>query len=289
MFDNVNFDAQNRWERLSAWFHRYPTWVVSGSCFVLFLALILLYFVPGTPLHHVEPVSHFSAVFLELCLAILFIEEIIKPKMENAEVRRVKRAKKQSFLRNLLRHDLDLMMVDYVKEYEALSQNLGPIGHLKTKAQTNKARMRYVQQRRNFFTYFDTLRPFHGNVAESTEEEENQHGGLMGAFLHSWEELLSEAIENVRLVNSKPQYTQFRSWDLLIDWYVELKRHNHEISYLKQDLTDEQDKIKLYFAGLKALSTFLLDLEYFGLQDEMKVSKEYLKLAKKVYSVWGGA
>lgn len=268
----------NQIQRIIADFHARPALYLSSLCGVLFVVFVAWYFESNSFL-----IAHIGAVFLELCLAILFIEEIIKPKVEDAEMRRIKRAKKQSFLRKLLRYNLDTMVLDYMQEFEDIIP-LFPITNADDRTATQMA---FIDEHAEYLTYFDTIHPFHGKVLGG--EEQNCLLREQKAFLLAWEEIMSEGIENVQLVCPKPQYTPSQTWDYVIELYTELKSINHEVRYLKQNITPKETLLKLYFAGVKAFTVLYRDLVYFDLLDESVLgTPENKTLAVHTWQIWGG-
>jgi hypothetical protein len=275
--------SQEQPSLLNRFFHRYATFLLSGICFGLFVVSIVLYFT-HTWYAHEALILHLGAVFLELALAILVIEELIKSNVEDEEVQRKKWEKKTHFLRKFLRNHIDALALDYLKNIEASSDLFLELRNQKNKNEsiTYTERRDLLQKYASYFSYFDRLTPKHCVDAVSTVQSD------IHVRYETWEMLLEEAMKNMKLVANKPQYTPHLSWDMLIEWYVALKRFQHQDKYLVQQVTEEEEELRLYLAGMKFFSAFILDLELFDIAEESLIAKHPMvrKFAHEVWDIW---
>ena len=225
--------------------------IISIFFIIISVPTVILYLYDKTVLYHNALVAHFGVAFFEIGITILIIEEFLKPRNDSIERAKIAYKKKQEFLRKLELQDFDQLLYDAMIQFERLLDS--------TITYTNEMRIDYIKQHTEAIMRFETMRPESNNLlihnTNSTLKSINY------TFYESLEMVLHEDIENILHLGGRTQYTDYHSWDAILELYIELKKQTHSIAYMRLPLTDSQVFMRLYSKCMYAFSALLLDMD----------------------------
>ncbi len=245
--------------------------LLGGTLLALSGFCIWLYYQPVTFLYHNEFVPHFAAVFFEVALAILVVEEIFKSK-QNLEKQKEKR---KFFMSKMKDKNIDTKLLEFIQAIEQSVQLLDKYRKQNNleKYKNDEIRLKICEKH---CSNFDRTKDFQHLLLEKKSQDAKIQKiiGVKSSFrknfavlLQDWDAKLMNIIESISLT-SYPHDTKYNSWDHIVALHKHVQNLSQLDKYPPAHTEEEQllQKNNLFLAAyiltLKAYCMVLMDYEY---------------------------
>ncbi len=247
------------------------SFLLGGALLLLSSLFIWLYYQPTTFLYHNEFVPHFAAVFFEVALAILVIEEIFKSK-QNLEK---KKEKRRFFMSKMKDKSIDTKLLELLQAIEQSVQLLD-----KYRKQNNLEKYKIDELRLKLFEKhcpnFDRTKEVKVLLLEKKSQDpkiqkiinvKSNFRKNFAQLMAEWDIKLMHIIESISLT-SYPHDTKYNSWDYIVSLQKQIQNLSRSDDFPPVH-TDEERLLQknnmflaAYILTLKSYAMVLMDYEY---------------------------